>query len=87
MRALLRGSRLVMAVLSLATVVGLAACDSDSTALAPEMEDEAVLAEIENIEIYDLNLALSLPADVRTVFENNRAASLDKHLPAFEQCS
>ena len=46
-----------------------------------------VVAEIENAEIYDHYLALPLPADVQTVFENNRAASLDRHLPAFEFCS
>jgi len=44
-------------------------------------------AEIENIDMYDVLLKLSLPADVRTVFENNRAASLNRHLPAFQACS
>ena len=46
-----------------------------------------VVAEIENIEIYDQYLALPLPADVLTVFTNNRAASLQAHLPAFQRCS
>ena len=27
-----------------------------------------------------------LPADVRQVFTNNRAASLNNHLPAFDRC-
>ena len=45
-----------------------------------------VQAELENIEMYDGFMGLSLPADVRMVFENNRAASLDRHLPAFRGC-
>jgi hypothetical protein len=46
-----------------------------------------VTAEIENAEVYDRYLGLPLPDDVRMVFENNRAASLEKHLPAFQRCS
>ena len=46
-----------------------------------------VTAEIENAEIYQGYLDLDLPADVRKVFENNQAASLERHLPAFERCS
>ena len=46
-----------------------------------------VQAEIDNAEIYDRYFALSPPADVRTVFESNRAASLNNHLPAFQRCS
>lgn len=46
-----------------------------------------VIAEIENIELYDRYLTLDLPSDIRNVFENNRAASLNNHLPAFENCS
>jgi hypothetical protein len=37
--------------------------------------------------MYDDMLRLSLPSDVRQVFENNRSASLVNHLPAFERCS
>jgi hypothetical protein len=44
-------------------------------------------SERENIAIYDRFLQLDLPADVRRVFENNRAASLQSHLPAFERCA
>ena len=43
-------------------------------------------AEIDNIALYDEFLSLDLPEDVRKVFENNRAASLEKHLPAFANC-
>ncbi|MGD8361031.1 MAG: DUF2202 domain-containing protein [Gemmatimonadota bacterium] len=46
-----------------------------------------VTAEIENAEIYQGYLDLDLPADVRQVFESNQAASLERHLPAFERCS
>jgi hypothetical protein len=44
------------------------------------------VAEVANIDLYDDFLALDLPYDVRRVFEANRVASLDKHLPAFERC-
>lgn len=46
-----------------------------------------VVAEEENIALYDTYLLLNLPADVRTVFENNKKASLNNHLPAFQNCS
>ncbi len=44
------------------------------------------IAEVENIELYDKFLKLDLPSDVRNVFENNRKASLNNHLPAFNAC-
>jgi hypothetical protein len=43
-------------------------------------------AEIANIALYDQFLQQVLPTDVRTVFTNNRRASLDNHLPAFSRC-
>lgn len=43
-------------------------------------------AEIENIELYDGYLELQLPQDVRTVFTNNRRASAEHHMPAFDAC-
>ena len=46
-----------------------------------------VVAELENIEIYDQYLGLPFPEDVLRVFTNNRAASLQAHLPAFQRCS
>lgn len=45
-----------------------------------------VQGEIDNIAMYDRMLALALPADVAQVFTNLRAASLEKHLPAFQKC-
>lgn len=47
----------------------------------------AVVAERENIALYDQLLNRVLPSDVRQVFSNNRRASLDNHLPAFLACS
>lgn len=46
----------------------------------------AAQAEIDNVALYDSYLAMDLPTDVRTVFENNRAASINNHLPAFNAC-
>ncbi len=46
-----------------------------------------VEAEIANVALYDRLLAQGLPWDVSRVFDNNRRASLDKHLPAFQSCS
>jgi hypothetical protein len=45
-----------------------------------------VLAEKANIALYDRWLQYSLPTDVQRVFQNNRRASLENHLPAFERC-
>jgi hypothetical protein len=45
-----------------------------------------VVAERENVALYDSQLGLSLPDDVRRVLQNNRDASLYNHLPAFQRC-
>jgi hypothetical protein len=45
-----------------------------------------VAAELANIALYDELLTRDLPQDVRNVFTNVRAASRDKHLPAFQTC-
>jgi hypothetical protein len=47
----------------------------------------AASAERANVAMYDELLRLTLPADVRQVFENVRLASLTNHLAAFERCS
>lgn len=44
------------------------------------------VAEVENIEMYDNFLKLDLPSDIKNVFENNRRASVENHLPAFNNC-
>jgi len=46
----------------------------------------AVLGETANIAMYDRLLALTLPDDVKQVFQNLRTASQDRHLPAFQAC-
>lgn len=43
-------------------------------------------AEVANVAVYDRYLGEALPDDVRWVFTNNRAASLNNHLPAFNRC-
>jgi hypothetical protein len=43
-------------------------------------------AEVANVAVYDRYLGEALPDDVRLVFTNNRAASLNNHLPAFNRC-
>lgn len=53
----------------------------------PEACRVGVVAEIDNAAIYDGYLSLELPADVRQVFQSNRDASVERHLPAFERCS
>jgi hypothetical protein len=47
----------------------------------------AVTAEQDNVALYDMYLTLDLPRDVANVFANNRRASLERHLPAFQACS
>ncbi|MBM5812882.1 MAG: DUF2202 domain-containing protein [Gammaproteobacteria bacterium] len=46
----------------------------------------AITAEEENIAMYDRFLARELPDDVKAVFEQNRWASVERHLPAFQRC-
>lgn len=48
--------------------------------------DAAVVGETANVAMYDRLLALTLPDDVKRVFQNLRAASLERHVPAFEAC-
>lgn len=46
-----------------------------------------VQAETGNVAMYDEFMTYAdLPVNVRTVFENLRAVSLNNHLPAFESC-
>jgi hypothetical protein len=47
----------------------------------------AAQAERDNVGLYDTFLQMDLPTDARNVFTNNRAASLEAHLPAFEACA
>jgi hypothetical protein len=45
-----------------------------------------VVAERENVALYDRLLSRTIPADVHQVFGSNRRASVERHLPAFEAC-
>lgn len=66
---------------------------ASSVATVPHFDSVAaacgagVVAERENIALYDELLRGELPADARQVFANNRSASLLNHLPAFTRCS
>jgi hypothetical protein len=65
------------------------AWSSDNVPAFPSIQQAcatAAQAEIDNIALYDRLLTLDLPTDVRTVFQNNRQASLSGHLPAFQRC-
>lgn len=46
----------------------------------------AAEAEVANIAMYDRFLAQELPDDVRQVLAQNRWASVERHLPAFNRC-
>lgn len=47
--------------------------------------ERAVAGEIANIRLYDYLLSQVAEPEVRRVFQNLRAASLERHLPAFRQ--
>jgi len=68
-----------------------AAEDSARTEAAANLKDAcatSVVAEKQNVAIYDRLLAAGpLPDDVKRVFEHNRWASQEHHLPAFERCA
>lgn len=60
----------------------------DGYASVAEACGVGVVAERANIALYDALLAGGgLPDDVVRVFGNNRRASLEGHLPAFERCA
>ena len=46
-----------------------------------------VQGEIENVALYDRLLASTGRADILDVFQSLRAASQDRHLPAFQRCA
>lgn len=47
----------------------------------------AVAAEIANVALYDRLLQSTRRADILDVFQSLRAASQDRHLPAFQRCA
>ena len=48
--------------------------------------ETGVVAELDNITLYDRLIAATDLADVRTVLQRLQAASRDHHLPAFRRC-
>jgi len=74
---------------------GLVAPDSNWRDLGKDLPGEslqeacqvAVEAERDNVSLYDELLERDLPADVVQVFQHLRAASLERHLPAFTRCA
>jgi hypothetical protein len=48
--------------------------------------EAGVAAEVENAELYDRLLAGTDKADILGVYRNLRAASQERHLPAFRRC-
>jgi hypothetical protein len=68
-----------------------AADASVQTEVAATVKDAcaaSIVAEKKNVAIYDRLLAAGpLPDDVKRVFEHNRWASQEHHLPAFERCA
>ena len=53
----------------------------------PEACAGGVAAEIANVGLYDKLLGTVSHRDIKNVFTNLRAASLTKHLPAFQRCA
>lgn len=49
--------------------------------------EAGVQGEIENDALYKRLMPLVRHADIRTVFERLRAASQERHLPAFQRCA
>jgi hypothetical protein len=47
----------------------------------------SIQGEIENIAIYDRVLKTTIRPDILSVYRALRAASKDRHLPAFERCA
>ncbi len=47
----------------------------------------AVQAEIDNVAIYDRVLKTTQRADILSVYQALREASLERHLPAFRRCA
>lgn len=75
----------------LLTSRGIAVPEAKAAAVAaPATLREACQAALEseraNVALYDRLLAGPIPDDVKSAFEHNRWASLERHVPAFERC-
>ena len=49
--------------------------------------EAAVAAEVENATLYERLMRSTVRDDLRTVFDNLRRASQERHLPAFRRCA
>jgi hypothetical protein len=81
-------------ILALYEARGVAAAANEwSTSVVPHFASlqaacqAGVVAEVENIEMYDEILLMELPDDVLQAVTRNRRASVQAHLPAFQNCS
>jgi len=85
-------ARHVSALLSRVEKYGIAAPENRWLAHAPRYSSvhEACVAsvqgEIENVALYDRLLKSTQHSDILSVYQSLRAASQDRHLPAFQRC-
>ena len=85
--------RHISALLGLFERYGIAAPPDRWSGSAPgfsslaEACNEAVQAEIDNGAIYDRILKTTRRADILSVYQALREASLERHLPAFRRCA
>ena len=86
-------ARHIEALLALFKRYGIAAPENILAAKAPTFASvsaactAAVQGEIENVTLYDRLLQSTTRADILDVFQALRAASQDRHLPAFQRCA
>ena len=86
-------ARHIEALLALFKRYGIAAAENIWAAKAPTFASvsaacaAAVQGEIENVTLYDRLLQSTTRADILDVFQALRAASQDRHLPAFQRCA
>jgi len=86
-------ARHIEALLALFKRYGIAAAENIWAGKAPTFASvsaacaAAVQGEIENVTLYDRLLQSTTRADILDVFQALRAASQDRHLPAFQRCA
>lgn len=86
-------ARHIGALLALFTAYGIAAPADRWTGATPRFTSvhdacvSAVQGEIDNVALYDRLLASTQRPDILAAYHALRAASLDRHLPAFRRCA
>ncbi len=86
-------ARHIRALLDLFAAYGIAAPADRWTGATPRFASvrdacvSAVQGEIDNVALYDKLLASTRRPDILAVYHALRAASLDRHLPAFQRCA